>query len=57
MHIHVMCQSGEAKFWMEPEVELAQNYGLSRGEIGDALRMIQEHENDIRSAWQRHFGG
>lgn len=57
MHIHVMGQNGEAKFWMEPAIELAQNYGFSRNEIGDALRMIQEHENDIRSAWQRHFGG
>lgn len=57
IHIHVMGQNGEAKFWMEPAIELAQNYGFSRSEIGDALRMIQEHENDIRSAWQRHFGG
>lgn len=57
MHIHVMGSNGEAKFWMEPVIELAQNYGLSQKEIGDTLRMIQEHENDIRSAWQRHFGG
>ena len=28
----------------------------SRDEIGDTLRVIQEHENDIRSAWQRHLG-
>ena len=57
MHIHVMGPNGEAKFWMEPVIELAQNYDLSQKEIGDALRMVQEHEHDIRSAWQRHFGG
>lgn len=57
MHIHVMGSNGEAKFWMEPVIELAQNYGLSQNEIGDALRLVQEHEHDIRSAWQRHFGG
>lgn len=34
MHIHVMGPHGEAKFWMEPEIELAQNYRLSRSEIG-----------------------
>lgn len=56
MHIHVMGSNGEAKFWMEPVIELAQNYGLSQREIGDTLRMIQEHENDIHDAWQRHFG-
>ena len=57
MHIHVMGPNGEAKFWMAPVIELAQNYGLSQKEIGDTLRMVQEHEHDIRSAWQRHFGG
>lgn len=24
MHIHVFCPEGEAKFWLEPMVELAQ---------------------------------
>lgn len=30
MHVHVMCESGEAKFWLEPEIELANNFNLSR---------------------------
>lgn len=29
MHIHVQGPRGEAKYWMEPAIELAQNYGLS----------------------------
>jgi hypothetical protein len=29
MHIHVYSGHGEAKCWMEPEIELAQNYGLT----------------------------
>jgi len=29
MHVHVHCSNGEAKFWLEPDVELAQNYGLN----------------------------
>lgn len=57
MHVHVQCQSGEAKFWLEPAIELAQNFGLSRRENGEALRIVQEHENDIRSAWRKHFPG
>jgi Domain of unknown function (DUF4160) len=23
-HVHVHCADGEAKFWLEPEIELAQ---------------------------------
>lgn len=27
MHVHVVSGDGEAKFWLEPELELAKNYG------------------------------
>ncbi len=33
MHIHVIRAEGEAKFWLEPEIELARNYGLSRDQL------------------------
>jgi hypothetical protein len=29
MHIHVHCPHGEAKFWMEPSIELARNHNLT----------------------------
>lgn len=57
MHVHVQSQDGEAKFWLEPKIELAQHTGLSLREVNEALRLVQEHENDIRSAWQKHFPG
>lgn len=28
MHIHVSRDDFEAKFWLEPEVKLAENYGF-----------------------------
>ena len=30
MHVHVIRAEGEAEFWLESEIELASNYGLSR---------------------------
>ena len=30
MHIHVVSNDGEAKFWIEPEIELAVNFHFSR---------------------------
>jgi hypothetical protein len=57
IHVHVQGQSGEAKFWLEPTIELAQFAGLSQREINEALRLVQEHEHDIRSAWHKHFPG
>ena len=29
MHVHVQAQAGEAKFWLEPDIELAVSFGLS----------------------------
>lgn len=56
MHVHVHGQNGEAKFWLEPRIELAHSFGLPAREVHAALDLIQEHENDIRAAWNRHFG-
>ena len=32
-HIHIQCQHGEAKFWLDPQIELAKNYKLTKKEI------------------------
>ena len=55
MHIHVHSGNGEAKFWIEPAIQIAQNHGLSMKELNEAHRLIEEHEHEIRTAWNRHF--
>jgi hypothetical protein len=57
MHVHVYSGDGEAKFWLEPEIELAKNYGISRLKLKQAEIIIEEHFNEIRNAWERHFSG
>ncbi|MGH2702724.1 MAG: DUF4160 domain-containing protein [Actinomycetota bacterium] len=47
---------GEAKFWVEPQIELAQNYGLSDRQIRAAETLVRKHEHDIRAVWSKHFG-
>jgi len=56
MHVHVYCERGEAKFWLEPTVELAQNSGMAVRQIRAAKTLIEEHYDEIRNAWQTHFG-
>ena len=55
MHVHVHCGHGEAKFWLEPEIELAQNYSLTAGDLRVVEELIVEHRDEFRTAWQRHF--
>ncbi|MGD9729976.1 MAG: DUF4160 domain-containing protein [Nitrospiraceae bacterium] len=57
MHIHVQGADGEAKFWLEPTVELAQNFGLSDRQLRSVRMLIEAHSNELRAAWSRHFGG
>jgi len=57
MHVHVHHETGEAKIWLEPEIVIAENYGLSPARLTAALRLVREHENEIRAAWRTHFGG
>jgi Domain of unknown function (DUF4160) len=51
-----MSADGEAKIWLEPGVELANNYGLSDRELREALRLVEERRDEIKAAWHSHFG-
>ena len=55
-HVHVDCGHGEAKFWMEPDITLARAHGLSNKDLRTAQTLIEEHADDIRRAWDEHFG-
>ena len=56
MHVHVHSAKGEAKYWLEPELELAKNYQLSRRQLKKIEKIIEEHYEEIRNAWHQHFG-
>jgi hypothetical protein len=55
MHVHINHTDGEAKFWLEPTIELAQNFGLSANQLRKAEALVKTHEYRIRTAWQQHF--
>jgi len=55
-HIHIQSQKGEAKFWLDPQIELAKNYKLSRKELNEIEKIIEEHYEDFIKAWEEHFG-
>jgi hypothetical protein len=55
-HVHVETPNGEAKYWLDPDVILAGNWGLPPRELREANDLIEEHEGEIREAWHKHFG-
>jgi hypothetical protein len=56
MHIHVTCEDGEAKYWVEPIVSLATYHGLSARKLNEVEKIVEEHKHEIIKAWQEHFG-
>ena len=57
IHVHVQSPHGEAKFWMEPQIEIARSAGLSTRELRFVRKIIEERADDITRAWHRHFSG
>jgi len=54
--VHVESADGEAKFWLEREVEVARSYRLTERDLTKIGKLILEHEKEIRDAWNTHFG-
>ena len=55
LHVHVQSAEGEAKFWLDPAVELARNYGLDARDLRKIEAVIERREQEIRDAWNEHF--
>lgn len=56
IHIHVGRGGGEAKFWLRPEVVVAESFGFSRSDLAELARVVLERRGDIERAWHEHFG-
>ena len=56
MHVHVSSGDGEAKFWLEPDVTLAVNYGLTTREIRELQSVVETQRDEIIQYWHDHFG-
>lgn len=55
-HVHVSSPAGEAKFWIEPTIALATYVGLSRRQLSELQKVVEEHYGEIAKAWKTHFG-
>ncbi len=56
IHVHAQGPDGEAKFWLDPDVTLAENSGLTAPTLRRIERLVRQHEVSIRKAWREHFG-
>ena len=55
-HVHVYSADGEAKLGLEPKLELAKNYRLTKIQLNAVEAIIEEHYDEFKTAWNSHFG-
>ncbi len=55
MHIHVTCEYGEAKYWIEPIISLAVYHGLNSKKLREIQKIVEDHQDEIIKAWKIHF--
>jgi hypothetical protein len=56
MHVHVASADGEAKFWLEPKLELAEAHGIASHELTAVTAILNRRIEDVIASWRRHFG-
>ncbi len=55
-HVHVVSAEGEAKLWLEPQVEVAKVYRYNQQQLRAIKSLVEEHRDELIAAWRQHFG-
>jgi hypothetical protein len=55
MHVHVHCGNGEAKFRLEPEIQLEKNYRLTPAELSEIEGIIRDRHDELGNSRQKHI--
>ena len=55
MHDHVRSGDGEAKFWLTPEVYLADSDGFDARTLRELRSVVESNKALIKRVWNEHF--
>ena len=55
MHVHIKGPDGEAKYWIEPIVALANYTNLSPKQLKILQQKVEDNKNEIKKSWKKHF--
>lgn len=56
LHVHVRKAEASAKFWMEPQVSVAESYGLNGQDLNDLVKVVADNRQLIERTWHEFFG-
>ena len=55
VHVHVRGDDGEAKFWVRPEVRVADSNGFDARSLRELAQVVEQNADLIERAWNEHF--
>lgn len=55
VHIHLRKDGNLAKFWLNPDVQLADSSGFAAKELNKIRGIIDNKKAEIEYAWNKHF--
>ena len=56
MRIHVICGGHEAKYWLEPRVEMAKNTGIPGHKLSEIKKIVEEYADSFKEQFRQHIG-
>jgi hypothetical protein len=54
-HIHALQADGEAKFWLRPDVVVADSFGFDRRTLTELVEVVLENRDLIERRWHEYF--
>lgn len=55
MHVHVRHGSAIAKIWLEPDVMIANSFGMTARELRELVAVARTHKEAFAQVWKDHF--
>lgn len=56
MHVHVVKDGIDAKFWLSPQVSVAYNDGFNARVLRELIDIVRNRRREIEGAWNEFFG-
>ena len=56
LHVHARGAGGEAKFWLIPQVRVADSEGYNARTLRELAEVIEQNRLMIERTWHEHFG-
>ncbi|MBI5655497.1 MAG: DUF4160 domain-containing protein [Geobacter sp.] len=55
LHVHIRQGGALAKFWVVPDVAIAESYGMTSSELRELVEVVEQNRELIERKWHEYF--